>query len=81
MVKYTPAMEETQETQVQFLVGNNPWKRASQATPVFLPEKSHGRRTLVGYSPWSRKELDKTEVTECSTALATQERTISNHNT
>jgi len=62
-------MEETQETQVQFLVGNNPWKRASQATPVFLPEKSHGWRTLVGYSPWSHKELDKTEVTECSTAL------------
>ena len=24
-------------------------------TPVFLPEKSHGQRSLVGYSPWSRK--------------------------
>ena len=28
---------------------------------VFLPGKSHGRRTLVGYSPWGRKELDTTE--------------------
>ena len=69
MVKYTPAMQETQKTQVQFLVRNSPWKRASQATPVFLPEKPHGQRSLVSYSPWSYKELDKTEVTEGSTAL------------
>ena len=30
-------------------------------TPVLLPEKSHGWRSLVGYSPWGRKELDTTE--------------------
>ena len=30
-------------------------------TPVFLPGKSHGQRSLVGYSPCSRKELDTTE--------------------
>ena len=30
-------------------------------TPVFLPGKSHGRRGLVGYSPWGLKELDTTE--------------------
>ena len=29
--------------------------------PVFLPGKSHGWRSLVGYSPWGRKELDMTE--------------------
>ena len=28
---------------------------------VLLPGKSHGRRSLVGYSPWGRKELDTTE--------------------
>ena len=28
---------------------------------VFLPGESHGRRNLVGYSPWGRKELDTTE--------------------
>ena len=38
-----------------------PWSRAWQPTPVFLPGESHGRRSLVGYSPWSRKELDTTE--------------------
>ena len=26
-----------------------------------LPEKSHGRRSLVGHSPWGHKELDTTE--------------------
>ena len=30
-------------------------------TPVFLPGKSHGRRNLVGYSPWGRRESDTTE--------------------
>ena len=30
-------------------------------TPVFLPGKSHGWRSLVGYSPWDCKELDTTE--------------------
>ena len=37
------------------------WKRKWQPTPVFLPGKSHGRRNLVGYSPWGPKELDRTE--------------------
>ena len=32
-----------------------------QSTPVLLPGKSRGRRSLVGYSPWGRKESDTTE--------------------
>ena len=32
-----------------------------QPTPVFFPGKSHGRRSLVGYSPWGGKESDTTE--------------------
>ena len=40
-----------------------PWRRAWQSTPVFLPRKSHGQRRLTGYNPYSRKELDTTEVT------------------
>ena len=35
--------------------------RKWQSTPVLLPGKSHGQRSLVGYSPWGRKELDTTE--------------------
>ena len=37
------------------------WRRQWHPTPVLLPGKSHGRRNLVGYSPWGRKELDTTE--------------------
>ena len=38
-----------------------PWRRKWQLTSVFLPGKFHGWRNIVGYSPWSRKELDMTE--------------------
>ena len=31
--------------------------------PVFLPEESHGQRSLAGYSPRGHKELDTTEAT------------------
>ena len=44
-------------------LGRSPWRRAWQPTPVFLPGESHGQRSLVGYSPWCRKELDTTEAT------------------
>ena len=37
------------------------WRRKWQPTPVLLPGESHGRRSLVSYSPWGRKELDMTE--------------------
>ena len=37
------------------------WRRKWQPTPVLLPGKSLGRRSLVGYSPWGRKESYKTE--------------------
>ena len=30
-------------------------------TPVFLPGKFHGQRSLVGYSPWGHKESDTTK--------------------
>ena len=32
-----------------------------EPTPVLLPGKSHGRRSLVGCGPWGRKESDMTE--------------------
>ena len=38
-----------------------PWRRKWHPTPVLLPGKSHGWRSLVGYSPWGRKESDMTE--------------------
>ena len=41
-------------------VGKIPWRRKWQPTPVFLPGKSHGQRSLVG--PWGRTESDTTEL-------------------
>ena len=42
-------------------VGKIPWRRKRPPTPVLLPWKSHGQRSLVGYSPWGHKESDMTE--------------------
>ena len=44
-------------------VGEIPWRRAWQPSPAFLPGESHGQRSLAGYSPYGRKELDLTKVT------------------
>ena len=41
-------------------VGTVPWRRKWQTASVFLPGKSHGQRSLVGYSSWGRKESDMT---------------------
>ena len=38
-------------------------KRKWQPTPGFLPGRSHGQRSLVGYSPWGHRESDLTEHT------------------
>ena len=37
------------------------WRRRWHPTPVLLPGKSHGWRSLVGFSPWGLKESDTTE--------------------
>ena len=42
-------------------VGKIPWRRKWQPTLVFLPGKSHGWRSLVGYRTWGCKESDTTE--------------------
>ena len=50
-----------QETWVRPWVGKIPWRRKWQPTPVSLPGKSHGQRSLVSCSPWGRKESGMTE--------------------
>ena len=37
------------------------WRRQWHSTPVLLPGKAHGQRSLVGYSPWGCEESDMTE--------------------
>ena len=50
-----------QETQFDPWVGKINWRRKWQPTPVLLPGKSYGWRSLVGYSLCGRKESDTTE--------------------
>jgi len=54
-------MQETQETQVQSLSQEDPLEEEMATHPVFLPRKSHGQRSLAGYSPKGCKQSDSTE--------------------
>ena len=47
--------------------GRFPWRGKWQPTPVFLHWKCHGQKSLVGYSPWGRKESDTSEHTYTQT--------------
>ena len=57
MVKNLPVM---QETRLRSLGQEDPLEKGTWLpTPVFLPGKSHGQRSLAGYNPWGRKELSE----------------------
>ena len=56
-VKNLPAIE----PMFHAWVGKIPWEKKWQPTPVFLPGKSYGQRSLMGYNPWGHKELDMSE--------------------
>ena len=49
------------EAQVWSLGWEDPLEKEVQLSPVFLPGKSHGQRSLHGYSPWSHNRWDTTE--------------------
>ena len=53
------------------------WRRKWQPTPVLLPRKSHGCKSLVGYSPWGRKESDTTERLHLTEIMKTNSHTWS----
>ena len=40
---------------------DGPLEKGMATHPVFLPGKSHGQKSLVGYSPWGHKESNMTE--------------------
>ena len=54
-VRRLPTMR---ETRVWSLGPEDPLEKEMATHPVFLPGKSHGWRSLAGYSPWGWKELD-----------------------
>ena len=57
-VKRLPTM---QETRFQSLGGEDALEKDMATHSSILAWKSHGQRSLVGYSPWGRKESDTTE--------------------
>ena len=62
VVKNLPASAgDVKRHRFDFWVGKIPWSRKWQPTLVFLPEKFHGQRNLVDYSPWGHKKWDTTE--------------------
>ena len=54
-------MQETPETRLDPWIKKIPWRRKWQPTAVSLPGKSHGQRSLAGYSLWDHKESDIAE--------------------
>ena len=62
MAQRVKRLPEMQETWVRSLGQEDPLEKemATHSSTVLLPEKPHGRRSLVDYSPWDRKESDFT---------------------
>ena len=58
MVKCLPII---QEAQVLSLGREDPLEKKMSTLLVLSPGKFHGQRSMVGYSPWGRKESDMTE--------------------
>ena len=50
-------------------VGKMPWRRKWQPTPVFLPGKFHGQRSLTGYSPRGHERIGLDLVTKIANNL------------
>ena len=61
MVKNLPADAGDARDTGSILGLEDPLEQEVAITPVFLPGKFHGQRSLVGYSPWGCKESDTTE--------------------
>ena len=54
---------EARDTGVLWGARDGTCRRQWHPTPILLPGKSHGQRSLVGCSPWGHEESDTTEAT------------------
>ena len=61
VVKNPPAFAGDSTDVVQSQGLEDPLRRAWIPTPVFLPGKFYGQKSLAGYSPWGYEVLDTTE--------------------
>ena len=63
VVKNLPAGDAGRRYGFDSWVGKIPWRKKLQTNPVFLPGKSHEKRSLVGYSLLGHKASDTKSVT------------------
>ena len=61
MAQMVKCLSTVRETRVQSLGWEDPLEKEMAIHSSILPGKSHGQRSLEGYSPWGRKESDTTE--------------------
>ena len=62
MAQTVKSLSVGQETQVRYLGWENPLEKGKAThCSILVSGKSHGQKSLVGYSPWGRKESDTTE--------------------
>ena len=73
-------MQEMQRHSFDLWVRKIPRRGAWQPAPVFLPGKSHGQSSLLGYSPWGHNELDMTKATKHAHTWVEQRRPAGNTN-
>ena len=73
MIKNLPAVQGSRfDPWVRKITRRRKW----QPTSVFLPGEFHGRRNLVGYSPWACKESDMTDQLTQSINISRKHRLI-----
>ena len=61
VMRLRPTWKEIEFGKVYNYICSYIWRRQQHPTPVLLPGKSHGRRSLEGCSPWGRWGSDTTE--------------------
>ena len=62
-IKHKKTKDKKSQSRKSQRIGHNWfWRRRWHPTPVLLPGKSHGQRSLVGCSPWGREESDMTSL-------------------
>ena len=69
VVKNLPSMRRNRRHRFDSWVMKIHWRRKWQPTPAFSPGKSHGQRSLVGYSPCGHKESETTEQLNSSNSV------------
>ena len=62
MAQTVKCLSTMQETRVQSLVWEDPLEKEMAIHSSTIAWKSHGQRSLVGYSPWGSKESDTTSL-------------------